>query len=85
MKTIYGQRVNALDQSVKLHLKRWNIIFVRNPISNSGIITQKLMFSADESQSHHYTSHSDETEAIQKDSHLSSGTPQTSLQDFAGQ
>jgi len=49
------------------------------------ITPEKVEHYIKESQSYHYANNSDETEAIQKDSHLAKGTRQTSLQDFAGQ
>ncbi len=49
------------------------------------ITPEKVEHYIQESQSHHYTNNSSDSMAIQKESNHSSGTPQTSLQDFAGQ
>ena len=49
------------------------------------ITPKKVEHYIKESQSHHYSNNSAETEAIQKDSQPARETPQTSLQDFAGQ
>jgi len=46
------------------------------------IITRKLKFSTDESQSEHYTDIPDDSFAIQKESHVDSGTPQKTLNDY---
>jgi len=49
------------------------------------ITPEKVEHYIQESQSHHYTNNSNDSMAIQNESNHSSGTPQTSLQDFAGQ
>ena len=49
------------------------------------ITPEKVEHYIQESQSHHYTNNSKDSMAIQNESNHSTGTPQTSLQDFAGQ